>query len=51
MGIKVKMYNEHEIREIIKTCKDFNNFYKSDLVIFLEIAQKIIKELEGVDNE
>lgn len=50
MGIKVKMYNEYEIKEIIKTCKDFNVFYKSDLVVFLEFAQKMIKKLEGVDN-
>lgn len=46
MGLKVKTYNEYEIKLIIMTCKDFNNFYKNDLVTFLEVAQKIIKELK-----
>lgn len=49
MSKAMKIYNQYEVDMLLKGKADFNNFYKHELIQFLNRAREIIKEKENVN--
>ena len=52
MGKAVRMLNDYQIKALLLSNQEiqYENFYKEELIQFIKIARKILKELKGDNN-